>query len=45
VQRAPVHVEDVQQDPTLRDPDRGELSHLMRAKAASKQKVKKLQCS
>src|SRR6202011_4764754 len=25
VQRAPVHVEDVQQDPTLRDPDRGEL--------------------
>jgi signal transduction histidine kinase len=25
MQRRPVHVEDVQQDPTLRDPDRGEL--------------------
>jgi GAF domain-containing protein len=25
VQRAPVHVEDVQRDPTLRDPDRDEL--------------------
>ena len=27
--RSLVHVEDVQQDPTLRDPDRLELSHLM----------------